>query len=543
MSTRLRTPHNCDWTLLHRSDHQGFIVPLWRTFPYLLVRDDVYYPPRKTPRETCISDRFVNWLSLVKLGCRIRTDFWGYALLTDITTSQVNNAIFQHLSTSYTTPLSSMSDEITLLPRHFKPLEKNQIRILVLYSSKDPNAPLVGHHELQTLAGKDDADQALGWKDYSALSYRWGDIAKKGSITLDTGQLEISLNAQQAISKTRHHKNNTRLWVDVICINHDDTWEKTSQVCLMDRIYSQATSVVIWLNNDDEQEFLLERGVSIRTGKSEYKPGEIELAKTSAPERISLHDWVYRWWTAYMKLSMVSDLRILCGSVEFSCNRTGDCSVLRNSRVVQIKCGEPKTRDLGKATLDYPVVREIEQALSFNALWRYYRLLGHLTAPQYLYPRQNKDFKSRLWPDENNTYGDLNFPRKTKGYATKSAALETCAVDSIPSSMWFDFSKKTGRTRLLLGNQESIAHEYGRSNANRKVLADASTDPLPCNNNIKTSGTATERAETRSSNDCPNTDVTAIQGYMMFWTCVSSCQLCSTVDTRCVLSTHSNITS
>jgi hypothetical protein len=443
-----------------------------------------------------------------------------------------------------------MSDEIALLPRLFKPLEKDQIRILVLYPSKDPNAPLVGHHELQTLAGKDGANQALGWKEYAALSYRWGDIAKRGSITLDTGQLGILLNTQLAISKIRHTKNNTRLWVDTICINQDDTREKSSQVWLMGRIYRQATSVVIWLDND-EQEFLFGRSVSARTGTSDYKVGEIELAKIRALERILLYDWVGSWWIAGIDLSVVSDLRILCGSVELSCNRIGDCcSVLGNSRMLQIKCGEANTRDLGETALGYIVFRESEQAHSSKDQGSHRVLFLHQTAAEFLNPQRNKDFNSHLWPQDNNTYGDLNFPRKTKGYATKPAAMETCAVDSIPSSItipavdsWIEYRKRKGPLELLFGNQESIAHEYGRSNANCKVLADASTDPLLCNNNVKTRGAATKRAETRSTKDCPKTDVTAIQRYMMFWTCVSPSQLCSTVDTRCLLSTHSNITS
>lgn len=51
--------------------------------------------------------------------------------------------------------------------------------------------------------------------------------------------------------KHKHHGRGTKLWIDAICINQGDTKEKSLQVAVMDRIYSQATYVVLWLGKDD----------------------------------------------------------------------------------------------------------------------------------------------------------------------------------------------------------------------------------------------------------------------------------------------------
>lgn len=47
----------------------------------------------------------------------------------------------------------------------------------------------------------------------------------------------------------RSEKNDVSFWIDAICIDQSDTNEKTSQVAIMDIIYSQAQSVSIWLGS------------------------------------------------------------------------------------------------------------------------------------------------------------------------------------------------------------------------------------------------------------------------------------------------------
>jgi len=51
--------------------------------------------------------------------------------------------------------------------------------------------------------------------------------------------------------KHKHIGRGANLWIDAICINQWDTKEKSLQVAVMDRIYTQATFVAMWLGKDE----------------------------------------------------------------------------------------------------------------------------------------------------------------------------------------------------------------------------------------------------------------------------------------------------
>jgi hypothetical protein len=46
-------------------------------------------------------------------------------------------------------------------------------------------------------------------------------------------------------------KNNRLLWIDAVCINQNDTTEKSIQVTMMDIIYKRASRVLIYLGESD----------------------------------------------------------------------------------------------------------------------------------------------------------------------------------------------------------------------------------------------------------------------------------------------------
>ena len=83
---------------------------------------------------------------------------------------------------------------------------------------------------------------------YGALSYVWGDptitvpITINGSIIQATENLAKALTALSHIPETLDH-----LWVDALCINQSDIHEKSQQVSMMGRIYTEAKDVYAWL--------------------------------------------------------------------------------------------------------------------------------------------------------------------------------------------------------------------------------------------------------------------------------------------------------
>ncbi|KAI0097878.1 heterokaryon incompatibility protein-domain-containing protein [Nemania sp. FL0031] len=82
---------------------------------------------------------------------------------------------------------------------------------------------------------------------YNALSYTWGDPSRTAPITVNGILIRITINLEAALRAIRNPLKQTCLWVDAICINQDDTEEKSVQVPLMGSIYSRASEVLVWL--------------------------------------------------------------------------------------------------------------------------------------------------------------------------------------------------------------------------------------------------------------------------------------------------------
>jgi hypothetical protein len=84
---------------------------------------------------------------------------------------------------------------------------------------------------------------------YEALSYTWGDMKRKKSVTVNSKRMEVTENLYEALLSIRLPQETRTLWIDQICIDQSNTEEKNSQVPLMTFIYSRASNVLIWLGN------------------------------------------------------------------------------------------------------------------------------------------------------------------------------------------------------------------------------------------------------------------------------------------------------
>lgn len=96
--------------------------------------------------------------------------------------------------------------------------------------------------------------------EFTALSYTWADLAGDRSLrgTLFLGPewaaLPITTNCAAALRCLRSRPDAGTVWVDAICINQDDTSERSQQVVLMRDIYSRARKVIIFLGDDGDQQ-------------------------------------------------------------------------------------------------------------------------------------------------------------------------------------------------------------------------------------------------------------------------------------------------
>jgi hypothetical protein len=102
---------------------------------------------------------------------------------------------------------------------------------------------------------------------YVALSYTWGppegsDFHKvedttpefNHSVFVNGRHILVTQNLFDGLVVLRQKAIDGFLWIDAICINQQDFGERSSQVSVMDLIYSGADHVVVWLGPDTRQE-------------------------------------------------------------------------------------------------------------------------------------------------------------------------------------------------------------------------------------------------------------------------------------------------
>ncbi|KAE9379795.1 HET-domain-containing protein [Stipitochalara longipes BDJ] len=89
---------------------------------------------------------------------------------------------------------------------------------------------------------------------FEALSYEWGrPNTGMCQIQINGIAIQIRENLWAALYHLRKDSQPRTLWVDALCINQDDNRERNHQVGQMDRIYSEATSVVAWVGSKQSQ--------------------------------------------------------------------------------------------------------------------------------------------------------------------------------------------------------------------------------------------------------------------------------------------------
>ncbi|GAP92954.1 putative heterokaryon incompatibility protein [Rosellinia necatrix] len=98
---------------------------------------------------------------------------------------------------------------------------------------------------------------------FDGLSYCWGSSSDAAYILLDPEydsgfgrswnghEFPVGRNVETALRRLRSDTKPLSIWVDAICINQDDLNERSGQVKIMRMIYSQATTVHIWLGEGD----------------------------------------------------------------------------------------------------------------------------------------------------------------------------------------------------------------------------------------------------------------------------------------------------
>ncbi|KAI1330728.1 HET domain-containing protein [Xylariaceae sp. FL0255] len=97
---------------------------------------------------------------------------------------------------------------------------------------------------------------------YYTLSYCWGTDPQSIPLQVGKGTIYINTNLAQGIRrlkelagcKSKGPIQIKYIWIDKICINQSDIFERSSQVCLMGEIYSRSIRTLVWLGAETTSE-------------------------------------------------------------------------------------------------------------------------------------------------------------------------------------------------------------------------------------------------------------------------------------------------
>lgn len=212
------------------------------------------------------------------------------------------------------------------------PTGGHHIRLLYLKPAIDRDAPIEARLDVVHLHNE--------LRPFEALSYVWGHEVEIGGLRLQVqshnyesnamAQVDITANLAVALRHLRHSDRARILWVDAVCINQHDVAEKTAQVGIMNRIYSQAQRVLIWMGPArDHSDWVFEHinkvyhEEQVARDARENRPNAEEIKSLDTPKILSQaetfafaqllnREWYTRVWII-QELCVAKEALVICG--------------------------------------------------------------------------------------------------------------------------------------------------------------------------------------------------------------------------------------
>lgn len=133
-------------------------------------------------------------------------------------------------------------------------------------------------------------DPARPPEPYTALSYTWGDPERKSAFYLNDMLIRIPENLSEALQHLEQDSSSIKIWADSICIDQENTLEKSNQVAMMAEIFQRASEVLVWLGpaeSASEDDFHVLRQLGEATLRLSHQRRHIDsLAEVSEPQGI-----------------------------------------------------------------------------------------------------------------------------------------------------------------------------------------------------------------------------------------------------------------
>lgn len=123
---------------------------------------------------------------------------------------------------------------------------------------------------------------------YIAISYTWGDPRSTKPISLNSKTFTVRQNCWYVLWQARRHdlSGYMYLWIDSICINQNDDYEKSLQVAMMGSVYRNAVSVRLCIGPHENDSELLFRA------RKDYQ----KFKGSKPPDTSSWTEDELKWW-------------------------------------------------------------------------------------------------------------------------------------------------------------------------------------------------------------------------------------------------------
>ncbi|KAJ4420396.1 hypothetical protein N0V82_004385 [Gnomoniopsis sp. IMI 355080] len=156
---------------------------------------------------------------------------------------------------------------------------------------------------------------------YEAMSWRWGNESeRKYAIIIKTKDGDrkktVSYTLGLALKYLRHSTKSRMIWIDALCINQDNFDERSSQVAMMDRLYTGASQICVWLGQDDPDskiaiKFIKEEINELRDFDKLCKNSK-HAGKWRALLGLMQRDWFSRRWVV-QEIALARKATVYCG--------------------------------------------------------------------------------------------------------------------------------------------------------------------------------------------------------------------------------------
>ena len=224
----------------------------------------------------------------------------------------------------------------------YKPLDKSNpksIRLIELVKLSDADLKDEIYVRIKMRTASLEGPDA---EPYEALSYCWGDPTRVRPLVCDDAIILVTETLYMALDRLHLETHNRILWADALCINQQDLVEKSWQVRMMSGVYRNATRVLAYLGEDDDNSQFLEPLI-MQLSKArdeiamELESGAISvnspltkgrqkalgiprmtvsnIAQFLAFQFLLQRDWFCRVWII-QEISLAKDAILLCGDWE-----------------------------------------------------------------------------------------------------------------------------------------------------------------------------------------------------------------------------------